>query len=71
MYGTLFRDTDPLGVFNLDDSSLVTTTFSVDGFTGLTVASIRAAWSSQDGETHVLDAEVTLRAMMSDARAEL
>lgn len=72
MYGDLFlRQPGGLRYYKLVSAELLTVTYSVDGFSGLTKGSVSATWINDEGEQHVLEAELALDALMGDARSQL
>jgi hypothetical protein len=67
VYGDLFEEMMP-GVFSMDVGRFRTTTYSVDGYEGITIGTMHAEWSNDVGEQHVFDATFALQAFMPDSR---
>lgn len=67
VYGNLFEMMMPPG-FSMDVGTFRSTTYSIDGYEGITIGKLHAEWSNDAGEQHVLDASFALPATMPDAR---
>lgn len=67
VYGNLSEMMMP-PVFSIDAGTFRSTTYSIDGYEGITIGKLHAEWSNDAGEQHVLDASFALPATMPDAR---
>jgi hypothetical protein len=67
VYGYLSEAMMP-PLFAMDVGIFRSTTYSVDGYEGITIGTLHAEWSNEAGEQHVFDATFALQSFMPDAR---
>lgn len=67
VYGNLSEEMMP-PVFSMNVGIFRSTTYSVDGYEGITIGTLHGEWSNDVGEQHVFDATFALQAFMPDSR---